>query len=203
MTRILLTAFCPFGTWHANSAQLCVKALPPSVFCVAELVTRIYDVDFPSARRELAEDLAAGYDFALHLGQAAGRTAVNLEAIALNVGWSCRAQGGIDSVLEADGPVAYRTELPLGDWVARLQSAGVPAEVSFHAGTYVCNATYYWSRYLADSLRLPTRPLFVHLPLDESQAVGPHVEMPSLPAETSARGVALIVEQLARLHAAI
>ena len=43
----------------------------------------------------------------------------------------------------ADGPAAYFTTLPIKAMLAALREAGIPAEVSQTAGTYVCNHVFY------------------------------------------------------------
>jgi pyroglutamyl-peptidase len=96
------------------------------------------------------------------------------------------------------GPEAFRSGLPLGGWAVRLRESGIPAEISYHAGTYLCNATLYFSSYIAERLALKTKAAFVHLPLDLSQTASQVQGMASLPAATSAAGLRLILEDLAR-----
>jgi pyroglutamyl-peptidase len=95
-----------------------------------------------------------------------------------------------------DGPVAYRAELPLADWAVKLRRAGIPAQVSYHAGTYLCNATLYWSQYLAERMALATESAFIHVPLDVSQVVNEPHGAASLPSVISAHAVRLILEEL-------
>jgi pyroglutamyl-peptidase len=160
-------------------------------------VTRLYPVDFAEVRRRLEEDLAQGFDAALHLGQAPGSTCLRLEAIAVNV------QGVPDQpvfesdVLEAKGPVAYRSNLPLADWSAALCREGLPCQVSHHAGVYLCNATLYWSRYLCELHGWKTRATFVHLPLETSQVVAiPEEAWASLPASVAASALKFLLRWL-------
>jgi pyroglutamyl-peptidase len=76
--------------------------------------------------------------------------------------------------------------LPLADWATKLRGAGIPAQVSYHAGTYLCNATLYYSHYLIERMKLTTRAAFLHLPLDVANAaLGENLA--SLPAATCAR----------------
>jgi pyroglutamyl-peptidase len=94
--------------------------------------------------------------------------------------------------------VAYQSQLPLGDWATALRQEGIPTVVSYHAGTYLCNATLYLSHYVAEKRRLPTQSTFIHLPLDVSQAVDAKREVASLPAALGARAVHLIVAELVK-----
>lgn len=193
MARVLLTAFEPFGRFAENSSRLCLKAVeqnpPPGV----ELVTRLYPVDFAIVRARLFEDLDQGFTASLHLGQAGRNPSIELEAFAVNAGGYPGEDAGDFRVLEPLGPAAYRCPLPLPQWAAGLRAAGFPVEVSFHAGTYLCNATSYWSQHWAANTGQPLRSLFVHLPLAAEQAeAGGH----ALPMATMAAAVRQIVSLL-------
>ena len=147
-------------------------------------------------KERLAADLSAKFDYALHLGQAPGSSRIQLEAIGLNIGGSSSQSPDQYRALVEDGPVAYRTNLPLADWAVKLRRAGVPAQVSYHAGTYLCNATLYWSQYLVERLALATETAFIHVPLDISQVVNEPHGTASIPSSLSAQAVRLILEEL-------
>jgi pyroglutamyl-peptidase len=100
--------------------------------------------------------------------------------------------------LVEDGPVAYRSPLPLGPWASMLRDARIPAEISYHAGTYLCNATLYFSCFLAERMALQTKSAFVHLPLDVSQTAAQAQHLAALPAGTSAEALKLILSEMAR-----
>ncbi|HEY2882083.1 MAG TPA: pyroglutamyl-peptidase I [Pirellulales bacterium] len=197
MTRVLLTAFEPYDRWKANASWLALVHLTQSLPEEPQVSTRLYPVDFSEMKLRLAADLAANYDFALHVGQAPGSSRIQLEAIGLNVGGSSSQSPDQYRTLTEDGPVAYRSALPLADWAVKLRRAGVPAQVSYHAGNYLCNATLYWSHYLAERLALATQTAFIHVPLDVSQVVNEPHGTASLPVNLSAQAVRLILEELA------
>ena len=161
------------------------------------ITTRLYPVDFAAVKEKLASDLKSNYDYALHLGQAPGSTRIQLETIAINVGGSSAQSPDQFRPLVEGGPIAYRSPLPLGDWSVRLREARVPAEVSYHAGTYLCNATLYFSCYLAERMGLETKAAFVHLPLDLSQVAEQAQGLASLPTATSAEALRVILAELA------
>jgi pyroglutamyl-peptidase len=196
MKRVLLTAFEPYDRWPENASWLVMKQLTADLPTSVVLTTRRYPVDFAAVRRKLAEDLAAGYDYAFHLGQHPRSAVIQLEQIAINVRCD-RTNSESFPTLEPDGPVAYRSPLPLVNWAAMLRGAGIPARVSHHAGTYLCNAALYWSCHLAAQLRLTTQTAFIHLPLDTSQIVSDGGDAPSLPVELSAAGVRMILDKIA------
>ena len=197
MKSVLITAFEPYDRWKANSSWLALVQLTQDLPSAPAITTRLYPVEFLTVRQRLEEDLKAGYDYALHVGQAPGSARIQLEAIGLNVGGSSSQSPEQFQPLVGDGPVAYRSGLPLAQWSLKLRRAGIPAQVSYHAGAYLCNAVLYLSCYLAERTRLPTKSAFVHLPLDTSQVVSQAQDLASLPAAASATALRLILEELA------
>jgi pyroglutamyl-peptidase len=198
MRDVLITAFEPYDHWQANASwltlvELTKQVLPPGL----SVTTRLYPVDFGEVTKRLAEDLANDYDVALHLGQAPGSAGIRLESIGLNVAGSSRQRPEECWTLTDDGPVAFRSQLPLARFVEKLREARIPAQVSFHAGTHLCNATLYMTHYLTQQQKRKTHACFIHVPLDTSQAIEASGELPSLPASESAEAVRLILRELA------
>lgn len=196
MTNILITAFEPYDRWRQNASWLALVELTRELPESPKIVTRLYPVDFLKARQRLEEDLAADYDFALHLGQAPGSSRIHLEAIGVNVGGTISQAPDHFRALEANGPTAYRSDLPLADWAGALRRAGIPASVSYHAGTYLCNAVLYLSLHLAATRNLKTRSAFIHVPLAPMQVLDERGDMPSLSTDLTAQAIRLIVDSL-------
>ena len=194
MVTVLLTAFEPYGPWKDNASWLALVELTRNLPENPQVTTRRYPVDFAEMKRRLTSDLRANYDFAVHLGQCPGASWIRLEAVGLNIGAPADALEA--SPLEVGGPPAYHSRLPLGSLASSLSSAGIPSRVSYAAGTFLCNATLYWSQRLADQQQLKTQSLFVHLPLDTSQVLAERKETPYLPAATSAQALHKILAYL-------
>jgi pyroglutamyl-peptidase len=199
MPTVLITAFEPYDIWRENASWLALLALTRDLPVEPRIVTRRYPVDFSKARLRLEEDLQANYDFALHLGQAPGLGRVALEGIGLNVGGLSSQLPDEFQELEAQGPVAYRSDLPLADWAAKIRAAGIPAAVSYHAGTYLCNAALYLSLHAAHTRGLKTRSTFIHLPLAPQQVLGQRSDVATMPSENAAAAVRLILESIAEM----
>ncbi len=197
MTSVLITAFEPYDRWDANSSWLTLVQLTQNLPLQPSVTTRLYPVDFAAVKERLAGDLKGDYDVALHLGQAPGSTRIQLEAFAVNIGGSSYQSPDQFRPLVEGGPAAYRSQLPLGEWSMQLRDRGIPAQVSYHAGTYLCNATLYFSCYLAERMALKTQAAFVHLPLDPSQTASQAQDLASLPAATSAIALRYILDVLA------
>jgi pyroglutamyl-peptidase len=155
----------------------------------------VLPVDFERVKSILGEELAANYDFAVHLGQAPGSAKIQLEAIALNL--ACERGEQSARPLCDDGPLAYQSTLPLFQWAERIRAAGIPAEVSFHAGTYLCNAALYLTHYHIERRELKTRAAFIHLPLDPSQVISENRDCACLPAGLSAKAIRIVLDDLA------
>jgi len=192
--RVLLTAFEPYDTWEQNSSWEALVTYLHDRGITPGVTTRRYPVDLPKLQTRLEKDLELGFDAILHLGQAPGISRVQLEAIALNVAGMTEAAGDFFGPLVADGPVAYRTQFPLDDWNINLRSAGIPCSVSFHAGTYLCNAVMYLSHRWHEIRRRTCSIGFVHLPLTPEQVLHSRRDFPSMPREQSAEAIGSILD---------
>lgn len=199
--RVLLTAFEPYDQWSSNSSWLALvellKEFPPG----GELVTRRYPVDLPAVRDKLAQDLKRPFDVVLHLGQSPGASCVKLEAIAINAAGLTDTRNDELEEIVPGGPVAYRSRIPLAHWSALLRRENIPSKISYHAGTYLCNATMYLSHHILsarerEGLQPACSVGFVHLPLATEQVLDHHQAMPSLPISMLAKALRVLVEDL-------
>ena len=72
---------------------------------------------------------------------------MSVERIAINVDDARikdnAGQQPVDDRIAPDGPAAHFATLPVKAMVAAIRAAGVPAEVSNSAGTFVCNHLMY------------------------------------------------------------
>lgn len=144
--KILVTGFVPWGKHRVN----------PSGELAGAVGGHLLPVDFDDAARELRRLIRRTRPEAIvMLGLAAGRTRLNLEVVALNVELDLRRWRRI----RKGGPLALTTRLPVDRLLGRLRKARVPATLSFHAGTFVCNRVFYEA--LATT-RVPCG--FVHVP---------------------------------------
>jgi pyroglutamyl-peptidase len=164
--KTLLTGFEPFGDVKINSSQLVVERLADRH---RALMTKVLPTEYIAAGRciiDLIERLRPNR--IICLGVAEGRDAINLERIALNlddanVPDNARLQRtGVPIV--AGAPLAYASTLPLAKICEGLTSKGIPAAISNHAGTYVCNHVFYLARHLVEIAGLEAQCGFIHLP---------------------------------------
>ena len=180
---VLLTGFDPFAGEAVNPSWEAVRSLDGSRIGGHRIVACQLPTSFGRAPRALRNALRelqpAGV---VCVGQAGGRTHISLERVAINV---CDARitdnDGAqprNEPVASGGPDAYFTRLPLPACLASLHLAGIPAEISNTAGTYVCNQVMYALLHALRARRkVPAG--FVHIPYLPSQAVA-HRGAPSM-----------------------
>jgi pyroglutamyl-peptidase len=118
----------------------------------------------------VAEDLCP--DVILCVGQAGGRSAITPEVVAINLREASIPDNGgnrpVNLPVVPNGPAAYFSTLPVRDMVAAIKEAGIPAQLSYSAGAFVCNDLLYTllHRY-ADT---PVLVGFIHVPYLPYQA---------------------------------
>lgn len=188
---ILVTAFDPFGGEETNASLEVLKALPERIGG-AMLVKRVLPTVFGlSARlaREAAEELRP--DAVVCLGQAGGRKAVTPERVAVNLmdaaGPDNAGNLPTDEPVVPGGPAAYFSTLPVKAMAAAVRETGIPAAVSYTAGTFVCNSLMYAMLHHAAEKRLDLPCGFIHVPRPGE----------GLSPEDLARGVAAALGALA------
>jgi pyroglutamyl-peptidase len=196
MPRFLITAFGPYEEWAENSSWLVLQELTRWLAANTLVTTRLYPVDLETVHERLSADLTRDFDYVLHLGQAPGATRIRLEAIAINAAHV--APGGPAAPISIHGPAAYNSTLPLERWSSMLRDRGIPASVTYHAGTYLCNATMYLSHHLAAQRDLKLQSTFIHLPLAPEQVAARGAEEPSMSVPMMAAAIGLMIGDLTR-----
>lgn len=163
--RLLLTGYGAFHTHNNNPSLDVVRYFENNFRDSFSLTTKILPVEFDRIKEEIDALYENSFDFVIHLGLAASRNKVTPELIALNWLYSPdrkdnkgRLQASGIQLEESRGELAIKSEFPveaLGDY---LERHGVPTKVSAHAGTYICNSTFYYSL-----LKNPQAE-FIHIP---------------------------------------
>lgn len=184
---ILLTGFVPFGGESHNPSWEAVSLLDGDVIAGHRIQARRLPVEFHASLEVLRESIdALAPVLVLCVGQAGGRAQLSIERVAINVDDARipdnAGQSPVDEAIAADGPAAYFATLPIKAILAELRSAGIPAEISQTAGTYVCNHVFYGLMHALKS-RPGVRGGFIHIPYSPDQAAR-HPGAPSLPVET-------------------
>lgn len=165
--KILVTGFKPFLGESLNPSEHLAVELQKSFPYVQSL---ILPVEFLQSFKLLEECLdRSHYDYVILMGQAAGRGAVCLEKLALN--WAQSELADEAGVIPETGPISSQSELalmskfPVDEIYKKLKIKSYPVELSFSAGTYVCNDLYFRVCEKYKDLKV----VFVHVPLIKEQ----------------------------------
>lgn len=196
MARFLLTAFEPYKPWPSNASWLALVELMRVLDTQHDVTTRLYPVELQSMKDKLSADLKEKYDFVFHLGQAPRSSCIQLERTALNVATAGNSLADVENstAVSESGISAFQSQLPLNQYAQALRQAGIPARVSFHAGTFLCNATLFWTHQLIADLELPTKATFIHIPLDTSQVIELDQPTAFMPKSMAASAIQSLIE---------
>ena len=196
--KILVTGFDPFGGESVNPAFEAVKLLPDEI-AGAEIVK----LEIPTVYTRSAEvvEEAIGRekpDIVLSIGQAGGRSCMTVEKVAIHLAEARipdnDGEQPTDQPLREDGETAYFATVPVKAMVANMRKNGIPAHISYTAGTFVCNSIMYNVLYLLDRKFPGVKGGFIHVPYESSQVVDKPNGTPFMPVETIARAIEYAIE---------
>lgn len=165
---VLLTGFAPFGGDARNPSWDAIAPLHRRRIGGHRVVARCLPVEFGASSRTLRAAIRETRPrMVVCVGLAAGRDAISLERIAINVDDARIPDNAgacpVDAAVVPGAPAAYFATLPIKAMRAALRDAGIPAEVSQTAGTYVCNHVFYALMHALQ--RTPAvRAGFIHVP---------------------------------------
>ena len=204
--RILLTGFEPFDGQPVNPSWAAVKQLPDFLadaeLCKAELPTAF------TAAEERMESLLAELqpDGVLCVGQAGGRAALTVEQVAINLR---RASIPDNAGYQPDsepvfpgGPDGLFAAWDVPGAVEAIRSAGIPAAVSYSAGTFVCNDLFYTLLRLRRERYPALQGGFIHVPFLPEQAAHRSSPLPSAALSDIVKGLeaaaAFLIREICR-----
>ena len=195
---VLLFGFEPFGGDDINPAQEVVRELAGERIAGHRVVPAELPVIFDGAVTALAEAIAReNPKLVVGIGQAGGRARISLERVAINLIDARIADNAgarpIDASVIDGAPAAYFSTLPVKAMLSAMHSAGVPAELSFSAGSYVCNAAFFALMHLLATRYSDLRGGFIHIPYLPRQAAA-HPGAPSMELGTLSKGIGIAIE---------
>ena len=197
---VLVTGFDPFGGSPVNPSWDAVHALHGREIEGHRIVGGEIPTVFGASLLRLEALLEEHQPRLVILtGQAGGRGAISLERVAININ-DARIPDNIgarpiDVPIVRDGPAAYFTSLPIKAMFQALLDAGVRAEVSQTAGTFVCNQTFYGLMHLLSQPRWQgVRGGLIHVPWLPEQG------QPSMRLEELVRGLELAIACALETH---
>ena len=193
MQKILITGFEKFHIATSNSTEAIINELAKAE--IPGIITAVLPVEFGRSWQILKELIETHKpEIVISLGQAEGRSQITPEKIAINLDNARIPDNAGNSPLNKmilnGAPNEIFSTLPIEDYVETLKAAGIPASISFSAGTYVCNHLFYLLQHYFKDKEIKSG--FIHVPLMESQA-SEFPGLPTLPLETLVKAVKLII----------
>ncbi|CAI9391537.1 pyroglutamyl-peptidase I [Microbacterium sp. T2.11-28] len=193
MTTVLLTGFEPFGGDAVNPSGDAVRTVAETWEGPESLVVEVLPVTFTGAAERLRALIEVHRpDVVIAVGLAGGRAAVGVERIAVNLADARIPDNAgaqpIDEPSIDGAPAAAFATLPVKAIAAAIHSAGIPAEVSHTAGTFVCNHVFFTA---LDAVPAGVPAGFLHVPWAVGQApvIPGRERAPELPAADLAAAV--------------
>ncbi|HEY3953701.1 MAG TPA: pyroglutamyl-peptidase I [Streptosporangiaceae bacterium] len=202
--KILVQGFGPFSRFAVNPSELLVRALRDRQPARGDLRAEVLETtaaNVAEAVPALMEDVRP--DVWIGVGLAAGRPALSVEAVAVNIGcWQtgdpeADPQAGGEPwprhPVAAGGAAAYLTTLPAGEILGAWRDAEIPGYLSNTAGTYLCNMSFYLAAQAAERLGTGCLVGFVHVPLLPAQVTKPASE-PSMSFALQQAGLDVVLD---------
>lgn len=199
--KILITGFEPFGGESVNPAYEAVKLLPDMAGDI-----QIVKMKIPTVFGEAGKVVETGIlqhqpDAVICVGQAGRRADIGVERVAINlVEASIPDNAGnqpMDVKVQEDGDTAYFATIPVKAMVKNIKDHGIPASISYTAGTYVCNSVMYDLLYLIDRKYPSIRGGFIHVPYATEQGVGKPVGTATMELSTISKALLYALEAVA------
>ncbi len=199
MKTILLTGFSPFDQERINPSYEAVKLID-----MPGDVARIFKMEVPTVFGDAIRIVTDAIDrlkpdIIIMVGQAGGLTKIMLERVAINLDDANMpdnsGQQPVDQPIEANGPLAYFSTLPLKPLIKELVAKGHLVGLSNSAGTYVCNHLLYGVLHHLKQHRIPAMAGFVHVPYMDAQVRN----RPDVPSMTLTDMVAALSDMIALL----
>jgi pyroglutamyl-peptidase len=166
----VVQGFGPFGEYTTNPSELLVRSLAERGD--SDIHTEVLPVSLDRVATEVPKLIAEHRpEVWLGVGLAGGRTALALEAVAVNLADWPQAAADADGVsvarvpVASDGPAAHLTTLPANAILTAWREAGIPGYLSQTAGSYLCNLSFYTAAEAARQLGLSCMVGFLHVPL--------------------------------------
>jgi len=183
--KALITGFDPFGGESINPAFEAIKKMKDKIG-----TCEVVKLEIPTVFNRSLEVLEAAIeqekpDFVICVGQAGGRFSMSLEKVGINLNEARipdnDGQQPLNEKIKDDGETAYFSSLPNKAIAKAMNDHFIPAEVSYTAGTYVCNHVLYGLMYLIDKKYPHLRGGFIHVPFLPEQVMdkrnAPYMEL--------------------------
>ncbi|MGN0334756.1 MAG: pyroglutamyl-peptidase I [Lachnospiraceae bacterium] len=196
--KVLVTGFDPFGGEKVNPAFEAVKLLPDHIEG-AEIVKLEIPTVFSRSSKVLEEAIVKYHpDIVISIGQAGGRAEITPEWVAINLAEAKipdnDGEQPVEETLEEDGPAAYFATIPVKAIAENIRQHGLPCNISYTAGTYVCNSVMYRMLHMAATKYPGIRAGFIHVPYALEQLAGKPSGTPGMTIAAIAKALEYAIE---------
>ncbi len=197
MKKVLITGFDPFDKEPINPAYEAVKGLADEIDGAVIIKAEVPTVSYKAIDKTIELIEAEKPDIVINVGQAGGRFGITPEKVAINLNdFRIKDNEGnqpLDCPIVEDGAPAYFTTLPVKAMVESIKEAGLPASLSYSAGTFVCNQVMYGVAHYIATNELDIRSGFVHIPFMTQQVIEKK-NQPSLSLEQLTAGLEALIK---------
>ncbi|MCY9376934.1 pyroglutamyl-peptidase I [Bacillus sp. T17B1] len=190
--KVLITGFDPFDKETVNPSWEAAKQLngleTDEAIIKAEQIPTVFRTALDTLRQAIQKHQP---DIVICVGQAGGRMQITPERVAINLSDARipdnEGHQPIDEEISPRGPAAYWTGLPVKRMTAKMKENGIPAAVSYTAGTFVCNYLFYGLMDHISRTAPHIRGGFIHIPFIPEQTIDKTA--PSLSLDTIVRAL--------------
>ena len=152
--RIFIYGFSDYASVRSNPSAVVARGLKGYSPNKVEIRSAVFRVAYVSVRRQLRKILdRQPYDAVIGFGAAPGSRIMRLEKRARKPPMAKAGKRFLDS------------NLKLAPILRALARKKIRTRVSYDAGTYLCNFSYYITASIVKARRANTKYCFIHLPL--------------------------------------
>lgn len=179
MKTLLITGFEPFGGEVINPSWEAVSRLPDKIgeYSIVKLCIPVVFKEAAEIVINAAKEIHP--DAIISVGQAGGRDAITPELVGINLRFaSIPDNNGYkpeDEKIISDGEGAYFSTLNVRGIADAIKNYGIPSNVSYSAGAYVCNDVLYTLLYYFKCSE--TKVGFIHIPYSKEQNKEPSMDL--------------------------
>ncbi len=192
---ILITGFEPFNNDALNPSHEAVKLLKDEIHGEKIIKLELPVVFFEAADMVIKNILTYEPKAVIMTGVAAGRSFVTPEVIAVNI-VDARIPDNKKNKpsfqkISVTSPDGLFSTLPVKEIVKNMNDAGLDAQLSYSAGTFVCNDTFYrvMDFLKTNNLNIPCG--FIHVPNPKEMPQGSEMSISDL-----SKGLEISIETL-------
>ncbi len=164
--KILITSFEPFAGRRTNLSQQAMERLKKrrsnKEWHNLGVTFALLPVAFTAVQKKLNKLITPAYDLIIMAGEHRKARKVLVERVALNVAHATikdnKGERAHLASVVGNEPLALMTSIDTEALVSRMRRDGIPARTNHHAGTFVCNASFY------GALLKQNKTVFLHLP---------------------------------------